>query len=72
MNRQRMSDADEARQATNLLRDVVANLRTHLPATGSKHKTLRAWALVKRDSPLPKVAREAECTLACLDFLGED
>lgn len=54
-----------------LLRDVAANLRTHLPKL-SKHKTLRAWAMAKRDHPSPQTQREAETTLAILDLLGED
>lgn len=60
-----------AEQATSLLRDVAANLRHHLPSV-SKHKTLRAWAMSKRDSDNPATQREAETTLAILDFLKED
>lgn len=58
--------------AEGLLRDVAALLRSALPHVGSKHKTLRAWALDKRKSANPHLARQAETTLAMLDLLGED
>lgn len=71
MSQQELPVVTELRAAKRLLRDVVANLRAHLPKL-SEHKTLRAWAMAKRDSDKPQVAREAETTLAILDLLGED